>query len=266
MTDMTQTDSGVAAIEMIDVQLRHPEIVSPWRVNGVNWRVEAEDFWAVGGLHWSGKSNLLTTAAASHSRIRGSLRLFGRDIADLSAEQTLESRLRIGLVFEGDGRMFPNLTVAENIALPLRYRRENEDADVWNRLAEALESLDLAAAADALPGEIDFGLKRRAALARAAIMQPDVLLLDQPLVGLDPRQRAWWVDLIEHIHEGHPLFGGRPTATVVATEDLRPWLDRANQFAVIGNSRFEAVGDKHELLESGNPLIEELIGVNMERN
>ena len=266
MTDETLNHQDTAAIEMIDVQLRHPEIVSPWRVNGVNWRIGTRDFWAVGGLHWSGKSNLLTTAAAVHARMRCSLRIFGRELSDLTAEEALETRLRIGMVFEGTGRLFPNMTVVENIALPLRYRLESDEDEIWDVIGETLELLDLADAAEALAGEIDFGLKRRAALARAAVMRPEVLMLDQPLVGLDPRQRVWWAELLERIHRGHPLFGNKPVATVVATEDLRPWLRRATRFAVIGEGGFDAVGDQKALLESRNPLVEELMDVNVERN
>lgn len=113
---------SVAQIELIDMQLRRPDTVSPWCLSGVNWRVSEGDFWAVGGLHWTGKSNLLNTAAAINARSRGRLDLFGKNTAEMDEEELLAERLRIGMVFEGDGRLFPQLTVSENIALPLRYR------------------------------------------------------------------------------------------------------------------------------------------------
>jgi len=243
---------------MRDVQIRHPDIVGTWRVNGVNWRIEPGDYWAVGGLHWSGKTNLLLTLAGVNLRARGALSLFGRELEALAPEEALRERLRIGLVFGGDGRLLPDLTVAENVALPLRYLRGVDDKAMETRVRQVLDELALLEAAAELAGAVDLACRRRAALARAVILEPEVLLFDQPLGGLDPRQRAWWRDLIDELHAGHALLDSRPAAIVVATEDLRPWRDRAGQFALLDEGRFHVVGDREAMSKCDHPLVREL--------
>lgn len=260
------TPESEAQIELIEMQLRRPDTVSPWRLNGVNWRVEAGEFWAVGGLHWSGKSNLLTTAAAINPRSRGRLNLFGRNTADMKHEDLHNERLRIGLVFEGDGRLFPNLTVAENIALPLRYRTGRDDEELEERVWFILEALGLLDVASNTPGAIDLGKKRRVALGRAAVLRPEVFLFDQPLAGLDYRQRNWWRDLLEELSRGHALMEGQPATVVVTAENLRTWIHHARQFAMLGDGAFTTVGDRERMIACDDPLARDLMESEQTRN
>lgn len=252
------TDSAPAPIELRDVQIRHPDIVGTWRVNGVNWRIEQGDYWAVGGLHWSGKTNLLLTVAGVNPRIRGDLRLFGGELGGMDAEEALRERLRIGLVFGGDGRLLPDLSVAENIALPLRYLRGVDDKEMETRVRRVMDELGLLETASQPAGSVDLARRRRTALARAVILEPEVLLFDQPLGGLDPRQRDWWRDLIDEFHAGHALLDARPATIVVATEDLRPWRDRADRFALLDEGRLHVVGDREAMMRFDHTLAREL--------
>jgi len=243
---------------MRDVQLRHPDIVGTWRVNGVNWRIEPGDFWAVGGLQWSGKTNLLLAAAGVNSRIRGSLSLFGREFASLDEEERTRERLRIGLVFGGDGRLLANLSIAENIALPLRYLQGEDSETMGLRVTQLMEALDLVSVAAEPAGSVSLNHRRRAALARAVVLEPEALLFDQPFERLDPRQRRWWRDLIRDLHAGSsPLLAAAATL-VLATEDLRPWVSRANRFALLGEGTFQVVGDRDAMKACDLSLAREL--------
>ncbi len=262
----TSDNAAEAPIEMLDAQIRHPDIVSSWRVNGINWRVGAGEFWAVGGLHWSGKTNLLLTAAGINLRYRGRLRLFGRELADMTEEERLRERLRVGVVFGGDGRLMPDRSIAENVALPLRYLRGVDDEEMEERVGFVLDRLGLMDVARDPAGGVDLGRRRRAALARAVVLRPEAVLFDQPLEGLDPRQRAWWRKLLCSLREGHELVDNRPVALVVATEDLRPWLDVADRFALLDEGRFHAVGDRRALEECGLLIARELLEHETTRN
>ena len=115
-----ETNLGAPATEMIDVAISSLQDTEQIVLEGINWRVAVGDFWAVGGLHASGKSDLLATAAGIMRPARGRYRVFGQELGAGFEEDRLATRLRLGLVFEG-GRLFHHLSVAENIALPLCY-------------------------------------------------------------------------------------------------------------------------------------------------
>jgi len=130
MSQPTPTETGPPQIEMIDLAAAHEQAPGVPAIEGVNWRVGAGEFWVVGGLHSSGKSVLLTAAAGINRPLRGKLQLFGGDPTTLDEEEAFRRLLRVGLVFEGDGRLFTHMTVAENIALPLLYHAACASASV----------------------------------------------------------------------------------------------------------------------------------------
>jgi ABC-type transporter Mla maintaining outer membrane lipid asymmetry ATPase subunit MlaF len=223
----------------------------------VNWRVEPGDFWAVAGLHGAGKSDLLMLAAGVMASVAGSYEFLGEGMPIFSDER-LPHRLRLGLVFDG-GRLFGQLTVAENIALPLRYHRNLTEAGAAAEVATLLELLQLTECAQALPGTLGRNRQRRAALARALILKPELLLLDTPLASLDQREQNWWFNFLDELSRGHPYFGGKPITLVVTTANLRNWRGHARQFALLENSRFTALGDWAAVERSTNPLVRELL-------
>jgi ABC-type transporter Mla maintaining outer membrane lipid asymmetry ATPase subunit MlaF len=209
-------------------------------VEGVDWRVAAGDFWCVCGAYGSGKSDFLMLAAGLVAPTEGMVRLFGEEgFADEEAQ--LRLRLKVGFVFD-DGSLFNNLTVAENISLPLRYRGELSTGEIADRTAALLELGELTPWANSTPGTLGRNWRKRAGLLRALALQPDLLLLDAPLAGADARHAAWWLDVLAKLAAGHPFMPGARAATVVVTaDDAQPWRGRARQFARLHEGKFEAV-------------------------
>lgn len=249
--------TGMAAIDMRGVTvgaLRDSKIIV---AKEVNWRVEPGDFWVVAGLHGSGKSDLLMLAGGVMAPICGTYEFQGESMP-IFAEERLAHRLKLGLVFDG-GCLFNQLTVAENIALPFRYHRNLTEAQTEPYVATLIEMMELAPYATTLPSALGRNWQRRAALARALILKPELLLLDSPLAGLDQREQNWWFGFLDQLSHGHPYFAGRPVTLVVATANLRSWRGQARRFALMENRRFTVLGDWATVEQSRDPLVRELL-------
>ena len=245
------------AIEMTGVTvcaMRDPDQVV---VEGVNWTVAPGDYWVVAGWHGAGKSDFLLLTGGLMAPRTGRYRFFGEEMP-IFEETRLRERLRLGLVFEG-GRLFNHLTVAENIALPLRYHRELSAEETARTVKELLECLELTPWAESTPGAMGPSWLKRAGLARALALQPEVLLIDNPLSGLDPRHVSWWLAFLDQLSRGHRLMQGRATTLVVATADFRPWRRHARQFALLRNRGFVPLGGWANLEAAGEELVRELL-------
>ena len=223
----------------------------------VNWTVHKGDFWAIGGMHGSGKSDLLYMAAGLTPPQAGCYRLFGFEMPIFEGEQ-LKERLRIGLVFD-DGHLFHNLTVRENIALPFRYHKSADWRELEERVNVLLDLTELRSHASVTAVNLGRNLQKRAGLARALALQPEVLLLDNPLAGVDLRELTWWMNLLNQLSTGKGFMEGRPVTVVVTAEDLRPWRARASHFAFLQNKRLTEVGGARELEHHTESLVRELL-------
>jgi phospholipid/cholesterol/gamma-HCH transport system ATP-binding protein len=248
-----------AVIEMRQVAVVDSHAPETVLIDDVTWRIEACDYWAAGGLPGSGKSDLLGTAAGLQKPRRGFHEIFGRDTVELSVEELAKERLRIGLVFGDEGRHFQNLSIAENIALPLTYHRGLSPTDAAAQAAEMLELVGLTPIAHRLPSGIHRHLRPRAALARALALRPEVLLLDEPVRGLDRREVRWWLDFLCGLSKGHPFFDGQRITLVVTSNDLSIWAGYAEKFGLINGRRWTFLGGRNELKAHSEPVLRELL-------
>ena len=128
----------------------------------------------------------------------------------------------MGFVFEG-GQLFNQLTIRENVALPLQYHRDLPSAAAAQEVQALLELMELTPLADIDAVEHRANWRQRAALARALILKPEMLLLDNPLGRLGARHLQWWLRFLDQLWRGHEWCGGKPMTLVATTDDLRPW-------------------------------------------
>lgn len=226
-------------------------------VEDVNWTVARGDFWVIGGLQGSGKSDFLMMTAGLMAPAAGTYHLFNEEMP-IFEDDRLKQRLRLGFVFD-NGQLFNHLTIAENVALPLRYHRNLTKAEAEAETQRMLELTGLAPWADETPGALARNWQRRVGLARALMLKPEVLLVDNPLGGLDLRHRAWWLRFLEELSSGHAWLEKRPLTLTVTTSDLRLWHGQKREFAVLRNKRFAVLGGWQQVEEAQDELIEELL-------
>ena len=237
------------------VSLKNPTAIV---AEAVNWTVTAGEFWVVGAPQHSGKTDFLMTAGGLSSPTGGEYYLLGEPMP-IFEEPRLAHRLKLGFVFDG-GRLLGQLTVAENIALPLRYHGRLSSDEIESRVRELLEITELLPWANSTPANVGRSWQQRAGLARALALQPEVLLLDSALTGLDVRHTTWWLGLLDKLSRGDRNVGGKPVTLVVTADDLRPWRRHAGRVACLSNRRLIVLGDWRAAEDSKERVIQELLG------
>jgi ABC-type transporter Mla maintaining outer membrane lipid asymmetry ATPase subunit MlaF len=262
--DVSSPNPPETVIEMTAVSTGAMHDPNALAVEDVNWRVAAGDYWVVAGLHGSGKSDFLMMTAGLMPPTRGNYRLYGTEMP-IFGEAHLSTRLRLGLVFDG-GQLFNHLTLAENVALPLRYHRNLTLAEAEGEVETMLQLTELKPWANRKPDAVGRNWQKRAGLARALMLRPDVLLLDNPLTGLDLRTMSWWLNFLDQLSAGHMLLAGRSMTLIVTAADLRPWQGRARQFAVLKGKQFVVLGSRTELALATDPLVQEMLAADQPRS
>lgn len=206
----------------------------------------AEIFALIGGSG-SGKSTLLREMILLHRPNSGSIRVLGNDLSNLADDAALALRQRWGVLFQHGG-LFGSLTVTENIGLPLREHTELSDLLIDEIAAWKLAMAGLAPEVGAqYPSELSGGMMKRASLARALALDPELLFLDEPTAGLDPVSAEGVDELVLKLRD---LFG---LTIVMITHDLDLLWQVSDRVAVLGHGKVQAIGSMLELSQMDNP-------------
>ena len=256
MSDVTSI-APQPVIVMQDVamgSMRDPDLTA---AEGVNWTVAPGDYWVIGGLQGTGKSDFLITAGGLMAPQKGRYTLFGEPMP-IFDDARLQTRLRLGLAFDG-GQLLAHLTARENIALPLRYHHNLSAAQAHDAVEEALEEMGMGPWADATTGTLSRNWQSRVGLARALMLKPQLLLIDNPIAGMDLCHVQWWRGFLDELARGRKWPGNGPLTLVVTASDLRPWKGRARQFAVLQNKTFRVLGGWPEVEAVNSELVQQLL-------
>ncbi|MBI3726875.1 MAG: ATP-binding cassette domain-containing protein [Burkholderiales bacterium] len=234
------------AIEMHQVFTRFGDKVVH---EGLDLQIRRGEIFAIVGGSGSGKSTLLREMILLHTPDSGTVKVLGCDLDGISDEQAASLRQRCGVMFQKGG-LFGTLTVSENIGLPLREHSDLDDRSINDIAALKLSLSGLEPESAGLyPAELSGGMLKRAALARALALDPELLFLDEPTAGLDPASASGLDALLRHLHE---LY--QPTIVMI-THDLDLLWQVTHRVAVLGEGKVLAVGTMEELSQLEHPVI-----------
>ena len=212
----------------------------------INLEVRRAEIFALIGGSGSGKSTLLREMILLHRADAGSIKVLGNDLNHLTEDAALVLRKRWGVLFQHGG-LFGSLTVMENIGLPLREHTDLADGLIDEIAAWKLAMAGLKPEAGRLyPSELSGGMLKRASLARALALDPELLFLDEPTAGLDPVSADGVDELVLKLRD---LFG---LTIVVITHDLDLLWQVADRVAVLGQGTVQGIGSMAELKEIDN--------------
>ena len=205
----------------------------------------------------AGKSTLIRMIGGLQRPDSGSVRVAGQDITGFSERELFEVRDRIGMLFQG-GALLDSMTVAENVALPLREHTRLSEMDIEAEVNRRLVAVGLADDGNLYPRELSGGMSRRAALARAIVMDPEILLVDEPFSGLDPinvrRIEALLVDLNRHLD----------LTLIVTSHHMASSLRMADRLVFMVDG-IAIAGSPADLLESEDERIREFLNAESDR-
>ena len=204
------------------------------------------------GHSGTGKSVLLKHINALLLPDKGQVIFAGRDLTALSEAELATVRREMGMLFQG-AALFDSLTVEENVAFALHYHGIGQPEERSHRVAELLEVVGLAGTQEKMPSDLSGGMRKRAALARALALEPQVLLYDEPTTGLDPVTGRQINELIRNCQQRLAV------TSIVVTHDLASAYFVADRIAFLYDRRIYRVGSVEEMRSSGVPVIEEFL-------
>jgi ABC-type transporter Mla maintaining outer membrane lipid asymmetry ATPase subunit MlaF len=242
----------IIALETESLEIARPSSTEGVVLQAMDWKVASGELWVVAGVQGAGKTALLETLAGLIPAAAGQVSLFGRPVgrADDDDAGVWETRRRMGFVFDGSGRLFSALTVGENILLPWCYHQNCSPAEALAELEPLIRHLQLESLLPRSPGSLGRSWSRRVALARCLVLKPGLLLLDNPLAGLDAVHLRWWRGFLKEAIAGHPMLGGEPLAVIATADAVRPYSGLDPRFALVAGGQWRILPDMEAVLAS----------------
>jgi phospholipid/cholesterol/gamma-HCH transport system ATP-binding protein len=246
---MNDSGAGEAAISVVDLRVSYGEREI---LHGITFDVRRGEIMVILGGSGSGKSTLLRTLVGLEKPSSGEVWIQGVNTANISEREMDAIRKRMGMSFQGSA-LFGSMTVGENVALPLREHTKLEDSTIEVMVRIKLGQVGLANFEDYMPSELSGGMKKRAAVARALAMDPEILFFDEPSAGLDPIIAAGLDELILNLKKAYAI------TMVVVTHELSSAFLIADRMVYVDRGNIVALGTKEEFKASTHPRVRQFL-------
>lgn len=244
---MNATSRPLIEVEKLDAWYGRRRVLQ-----GVDFRVEPGEIRVIMGGSGSGKSTLFRHLLGLQRPVAGSVKLFGVDLRQASERELLDVRRKIGVSFQG-GALLTSLSVGENVALPLREHTRLDESTIRIMSRLKLEVVNLGGFQDLMPSQLSGGMVKRAALARAIVMDPRLLFFDEPSAGLDPVVSAELDELILRLRDALRM------TIVVVTHELESAFKIADTITVLDAGEILLTGTVAQVRASPNERIQNLL-------
>jgi phospholipid/cholesterol/gamma-HCH transport system ATP-binding protein len=250
-TETENSDSlgSQVMISLRDVRVSYGEVEI---LHGITFDVKRGETLVILGGSGSGKSTLLRTLVGLEKPSSGEIWIKGKNIAAIPDAEMDEIRKKIGMSFQGSA-LFGSMTVGENVALPLREHTKLEDSTIEIMLRLKLEQVGLAGFEYYMPSQLSGGMKKRAAVARALAMDPEILFFDEPSAGLDPIIAAGIDQLILELKQAFRM------TIIVVTHELASAYLIADRMVLIDKGHVVAIGTTAEMRASTQPRLRQFL-------
>jgi phospholipid/cholesterol/gamma-HCH transport system ATP-binding protein len=221
-------------------------------LNGLNLGIPEGMITVILGPSGTGKSVLINHLIGLMFPDHGDILVHGKSVPNRRRSELFEMRRDFGILFQ-DGALFGSMNVFDNVAFPLREQTNKSEDEIRTIVGRRLEEVGLSAAATRMPAEISGGMKKRAGFARALVLEPKIVMFDEPDSGLDPVRTALLCDLIRKVHEEN---GG---TYIVITHDIASARRLGEYIAVLWKGRIVESGDAERMFNSENPFVRQFL-------
>jgi len=220
--------------------------------SGVNLDIPAGKITAIMGPSGTGKTTLLRLIGGQLRPNSGSVKVVGEEIPELSREKLYKARRRMGMLFQS-GALLTDLSVFENIAFPIREHYVFSESMIRDLVLMKLELVGLRGARNLMPSELSGGMSRRVALARAIVLDPLLMMYDEPFTGLDPVTLGTVVTLIKELNDSLGL------TSVVISHDIHDTFSIADYVCILSEGKIVATGSPEELKKSDSEFVQQFV-------
>ncbi len=221
-------------------------------LDGVSFTVPRGKVTALMGASGGGKTTVLRLIGGQVRAQAGQMLFDGQDVGGFDATALYAARRRMGMLFQF-GALFTDLSVFDNVAFPLREHTSLPEALIRDIVLMKLNAVGLRGARDLRPSEISGGMARRVALARAIVLDPDLVMYDEPFAGLDPISLGTSAQLIRRLNDSLGI------TSIVVSHDLEETFRIADQVIILANGRVAAQGTPAEVMASDDPLVRQFV-------
>jgi phospholipid/cholesterol/gamma-HCH transport system ATP-binding protein len=253
VTSTAAPQSAAPAAEVVvEVRDVHYAIGGRPIFSGLDLTVRRGRITAVMGPSGTGKTTLLKLITAQVAADRGQVRVFGHDVASLGSAAVYALRRRMGMLFQ-NGALLTDLDVFENVAFPVREHTDLPEPLIRRLVLTKLQAVGLRGAAELMPAELSGGMARRVALARAIVMDPEILIYDEPFVGLDPISLGVILRLVKHMNAALGI------TSVVVSHDVNELATIADDSYLLSSGRVAASGAPAQLRASNSAAVRQFM-------
>ncbi len=242
---------------VIDIKDVHKKFGQRQILSGASLEIYKGETMVIMGGSGCGKSTLLRHMIGAIRPDSGSVYVMGRDIANMSEEELDTTKKKFGMLFQS-GALFDSLSVKENVAMPIREHTKLDENIISIMIKMKLELVGLRGFENLMPAQLSGGMKKRVGLARAMVMDPEIVFYDEPTTGLDPIMAGVIDKLILDLSKKLSI------TSVVVTHDMQSVFRIADRIAMLHDGKVVQAGTAEEIKNTSNPIVKQFINGNPE--